>query len=115
MTATINRKTRKGELETGTDGSSQTRQNPRVDGYGYGFGPPRICGSGFWTGLEPNRSVFPIQTQTAGGLPGPVANTIPGYPAAVWVGTDPKALVGDRNRQVTQPALFWRSCYPDKT
>jgi len=77
MIATINRKTRKGEPETGTDGSSQTRQNPRVDGYGYGFGPPRSSGSGFWTGLEPNRTVFPVQTRTAGGLPGPVANTTP--------------------------------------
>jgi len=75
MIATTNRKTRKGEPETGTDGSSQTLQNPRVDGYGYGFGPPRSSGSGFWTGLEPNRTVFPVQTRTAGGLPGPVANT----------------------------------------
>jgi len=47
LTATINRKTWKGEPETGTDGSSQTRQNPRVDGYGYGFGPQRSSGSGF--------------------------------------------------------------------
>jgi len=31
VTATINRQTRKGEPETGTDRSSQTRQNPRVD------------------------------------------------------------------------------------
>jgi len=76
MIATINKKTRKGEPETGTDGSSQIRQNPRVDGYGYGFGPPRSSGSGFWTGLEPNQTVFPVQTGTAGGLPGPVANTI---------------------------------------
>jgi len=77
MIVTINRKTRKGEPETGTDVSSQTRQNPRVDGYGYGFGPPRSSGSCFWTGLEPNRTVFPVQTRTAGGLPGPVANTTP--------------------------------------
>ena len=75
MIATINRKTRKGEPETGTDGASQTWQNARVDGYGYGFGPPRNSGSGFWTGLEPNRTIFPVQTKTAGGLPGPVANT----------------------------------------
>ena len=76
MTATINRKTRKGELETGTDGSSQTLQNPRADGYGYGFGPPRSSASGFWMGLEPNRTVFPVQTRTAGRLPRPIANTI---------------------------------------
>jgi hypothetical protein len=78
MTATINRKTRKGEPETGTGGSSKTRQTPRVDGYGYGFGPPRSSGLGFWTCLEPNRTVFPVQTQTPGGLPGPVANTSTG-------------------------------------
>ena len=67
--------TRNAEPEIGTDGSSQTRQNPRVDGYGSGFGPPRVCGSDFWTVLEPNRPVFAVQTRTAGGLPGPVANT----------------------------------------
>ena len=75
VTATKNRKTRKGEPETRTDGSSQTRQNPRVDGYGYGFGPPRRSGSGVWTVLVPNRTVLPVQTRTAGGLPGPVATT----------------------------------------
>jgi len=77
MTVTINRKTRKGEPETGTDGSSPTRHNLRVDGYGYGFGPPRSSRSGVWTGLEPNRTVFPVQTRTAGGLPGPVVYTTP--------------------------------------
>jgi len=74
--ATINRITRKPELEIGTDRSSQTRQNLRVDGYGSGFGLPRCSGSGFWTGLEANRTGLAVRTQTAGGLPGPVANTI---------------------------------------
>jgi hypothetical protein len=67
--------TRNAEPEIGTDGSSQTRRNPRVDGYGSGFGPPRVCGSGFWPVLEPNRPGFAVQTQTAGALPGLVANT----------------------------------------
>jgi len=62
-------------MEIGTDRSSQTRRNPRVDGYGSRFGPPTVSGSGFWKGLEPNRPVFVVQTQAAGGLPGPVANT----------------------------------------
>ena len=75
LTATINRKTRKGEPETGTDRSSQTRQTPQVDGYQHGFGLPRSCGSGLWMVLEPNRTVYLVQTRTAGGLPGPVANT----------------------------------------
>ena len=69
--------TRNAEPEIGTDGSSQTRRNPRVDGYGSGFGPPRVCRSGFWPVLEPNRPVFAVQTRTAGGLPRPVANTNP--------------------------------------
>jgi len=73
--ATKNRNTRKREPEIGPDGSSQTLQNPWVDGYWYGFGPPRSCGSGFWTVLEPNQNVYPVQTRTAGGLPVPVANT----------------------------------------
>jgi len=75
LNATLNRKTRNTEPQIGTDGSSQTRQNPQVDGYGSGFGPPRRCGSGFWTVLEPNQTGFPVRTRTAGGLPGPVANT----------------------------------------
>jgi len=75
LTATINTKTRKAEPETGTDGSRQTRQNPRVDGYGYRLGLPRSSGLGFWIGLELNWTVFPVQTRTAGGSPGPVANT----------------------------------------
>ena len=32
--------------------------------------------SGFWTGLEPNRTEYPVQTLTAGVLPGPVPNTM---------------------------------------
>jgi len=67
--------TQNAEPEIGTDGSSQSRRKPRVDGYGSWFGPPRVSGSGFWTVLEPNRPVFAVQTPTAGGLPGPVANT----------------------------------------
>jgi len=39
------------------------------------FGLPRSHGSGVWTVLEPNHTVFPVQTRTAGGLPGPVATT----------------------------------------
>jgi len=75
LIATINRNTRILEPEIGTDGSSQTRHNPRVDGYGSGFGLPRCNRSRFWTGLEPNRTVLAVWTRTAGGLPGPVANT----------------------------------------
>ena len=67
--------TRNAEPEIGPDGSSQTWRNPRVDGYWSGFGPPRVCGSGFWPVLEPNLPVFAVQTRTAGGLPGPVANS----------------------------------------
>jgi hypothetical protein len=67
--------TRNAEPEIGTDGSSQTRRNPQVDGYGSGFGPPTVCASGFWTVLEPNRPIFAVQTRTAGGLPRPVANS----------------------------------------
>jgi len=32
-------------------------------------------GSGFWLVLEPNRTEPQVKTRTAGGLPGPVANT----------------------------------------
>jgi len=66
---------RNAEPEIGTDGSSQTLRNPWVDGYRSPFEPPRVSGSGVWTGLEPNRPVFPVQTQTTSGFPGPVANT----------------------------------------
>ena len=75
LNAAIKRQTRNAEPEIGPNGSSQTLRNPWVDRYGARFGAARSCGSGFWTVLEPNRSVFPVQTLTAGGLPGPVANT----------------------------------------
>jgi len=68
-------KTQSTELEIGTCWSGQIRRNLQVDGYGSGFGPPRVSVLGFWTGLELNRPVIEVQTQNAGGLPGPVANT----------------------------------------
>jgi hypothetical protein len=70
--------TRNAQPEMGTDGSSHSRQNPQVDRYGSGFGQPRVSGSGCCTGLEPNRPVFAVQTETAGGLPGPVATSMHG-------------------------------------
>jgi len=76
LNATIYRTIRNPKLEIVLDGSNQTRQNPRVDGYGAGFGPPRSSRSGFRTILELNRTVFAVQTRTAGGLLGLVANTI---------------------------------------
>jgi len=30
---------------------------------------------GFWTGLEPNRTDYPVQIQSAGGLPRPIAHS----------------------------------------
>jgi len=67
--------TRNAELEIGTEQCSETRRNTPVDGYRSGVGPPGVRGSGFWTVVERNRRVFAVQTRTAGGLPGPVANT----------------------------------------
>jgi len=61
--------TQNAEPEIGPDGSSQTRRNPRVDGYGSGFGPPRVSGSGF--GRVWNRTDPFLQSK-----PGPLA----GYP-----------------------------------
>jgi hypothetical protein len=74
--------TRNAEPEIGTDRSSQTRRNTWVDRYGSEFGLPRVSRSGCWPGLELNRPVFAVQTQTAGGLPGPVAYTMK-YQSAV--------------------------------
>jgi hypothetical protein len=73
--ATINKRTRNTEPEIGTDGSSQTWQKPLDDGYQSGFSPGRYCWSGFRTVMEYIRTVFLVQTQTAGWFPGPVANT----------------------------------------
>ena len=75
LNANINWTTRNAQPEIGPDGSSHTQRNPRVDRYGTGFGPPRSSGSGPCTVQEPNRTNFLVQTQTTGGLPGPVANT----------------------------------------
>jgi len=75
LNATIKRRIQNADLEIGPDGSSQTRRSPRVDGYGARFKLPRSSGTGFWMVLRPNRTVFPVHTRTAGGLPAPVANT----------------------------------------
>jgi len=76
LNATINRTSRNAKPDIGPDASNQTRRNPCVVGYGAGFGQPRSCRSSFWTVLEPNRTVFPVQTRTACGLPWPIANSI---------------------------------------
>jgi len=75
LNATIKRMTRNAQPEIGTNESSPTQQNPRVDRYRSGIGPPGGSSSGFSTGLKPNRHVCTVRTRTAGGLPGPVANT----------------------------------------
>jgi len=76
LNATIKRKTRKLELEIGTDRSSQSWQTLTVDGYGSRFGPPRCGMSGFCTGFKQNQMVLVVGIRTTGGLPGPIANTI---------------------------------------
>jgi len=76
LNATICRNTQKAKLEIGTDRYSQTRQNPHLDTYRYGFGPLRGSRLDFWTGLALNWTVLAVPTQTAGRLPGPVGNTI---------------------------------------
>jgi hypothetical protein len=75
LNTAINRNTRKPEPDIGTDGSGQTCQKPRANGYASWFGLPRCSGSGFWTGLEPNRTVLEVRNNTAGCLTVPVAFT----------------------------------------
>jgi len=76
LNATIIRITQKPEPQIGTNMSSQPRQNPWVDRYGYRFGLPWSCGSGHWIGLELNRMSFAVRTRTSGRLPRPIAHTI---------------------------------------
>jgi len=76
LNSTMNRKTRNTELGIGTNGSSHTWQNPWVDRYGSGFGPPNGSRSGLGMGHGPNRTVFAVQTWTTGKFPGAVCNTI---------------------------------------
>ena len=75
--ATINSKTRKAELEIGTNRSSKTWQNLWVDRYRPGSSPPRGSRSGFWASRQPNWPIFVVQTRTAGRLPRPIPFTIP--------------------------------------
>ena len=75
LNAMIHSETRNATPDIGIDGSSETRQNTRVDRYGSRFGQPRGSRSGYWKGLEPKRPVCEVQTRTAGWLPGLVANT----------------------------------------
>jgi len=72
---TINRKTWKLEAEIRMDGFRQTPQILRVNRYRFGYDQPRCSGSGFWTGLKPNQTIFMVRLWTAGGLPQPVANS----------------------------------------
>jgi len=67
--------TRHAEPVIGTDWFSQTQHNRQVDRYVSVFGPPRVCGSYFWTGLELDWHIFAVQIRTAGWLPAPIANT----------------------------------------
>ena len=68
-----NCETRHTELQIVTSESSRTWRNQWVDGNRSVCGPPRVSGSGFWTGLEQNWPSFAVQPQTAGGFPGPIA------------------------------------------
>jgi hypothetical protein len=63
------------DLDIGTSRSSQTHPNLSVDTYRSGLGPSSVSGSGFWTGLDPNRTVVVVQIRTTGVLPGHVATT----------------------------------------
>ena len=75
LNATINSETQNTKAEIGTDRSSHTCQDLRVDRYASGFGQPSVSWSCSWTGLELNWPVFAVQTRTTDRLPGPVANT----------------------------------------
>jgi len=75
LNATINSATWNATPEIGPDGSSQTRRDLLVDRHRAGFGQPWNSGSGFWMVLELNRTIFPVQTQTAARWPGLVFNT----------------------------------------
>jgi len=79
LNATITRPTWNAEPEMGPDRSSHTPWKRWVDGYRSRFGPPRGSRSGVRTGLELNRTVFPVRFRTAGSLPGPIANTTAGW------------------------------------
>jgi len=74
----MNGTTRNTELEIGPHWPGRTRRNLRVDASVAGCGLLRSCGLGFWTIVEPNQTVFLVQTRTAGRLPGHVANTTHG-------------------------------------
>ena len=64
LNATINRNTQNAELEIVPDGSIQTWRKPWVERYRAGFKPPRSSRPGFWIVLEPNRTMFLVQTRT---------------------------------------------------
>jgi len=75
LNATINRNTQKPLPGIGTDGSTQTRHNMRVGGYGSGWGVSGRSRFNFWTSREPNPTATAVPIPTVRGLPGPIANT----------------------------------------
>jgi len=72
LNATINRKTRNAEPDIGSDKFSQTRQKPQFDGCRSGIAPPRLRGSGFWTGLEPTDLRLKAKHGPLAGYPDPL-------------------------------------------
>jgi len=79
LNPTTKRTTRNIKANIVPDRSIQTRQNPMVEGYRPRIRPPRCNGLCFRLVPKSNWTVFPVQTQTAGGLPGHVANTSLGW------------------------------------
>jgi hypothetical protein len=75
VNVTINTKIQDPAVEIEPDRTIQIKQNPQVNWYRSGFSPQGCWGSGDWTGLEPNITVLKVQTQSAGALPGPIANS----------------------------------------
>jgi len=75
LNATITRTTWNAKPDHAADRSSQPQRDPRMDGYGAGFGPPTSGRSGSSTVVETIRTVFPFQSRNAGGSPVPFANS----------------------------------------
>jgi len=61
LNATIYAKIWKPEPQSQSDGPSQTRPIPRIDGYRFRYGPQTSMGLGFWTNLELNKTVLMVQ------------------------------------------------------
>jgi len=92
----------------GTTVQFQPGQNPTILCLVQVTTPPGPSGSGFWTGLELNRTIYRVQTRNAGVLPRPITNTTDNAHAQLnYLSNYRDIVITIQNHDYTATALRW--------